>query len=158
MGLGKQLEKTKAQVNLNIKFAKGYENLNEIIKVQHSPLIKTGLGYNASQNDEALGSMPCSEACTKNYANAIKGRNYQDSKVQQQEEGSSHTQVRKPRTKGHSIHNQMPKYSRRYSTPGYSYFNDQCFTCHNFRHKAIHCVAYKIVMIREARNQNHERK
>ena len=30
---------------MNIRFSKGSETLDEIIKVQHSPLIKTGLGY-----------------------------------------------------------------------------------------------------------------
>ena len=30
---------------LNLRFAKGYETLDEIIKVQHSPLLKTCLGY-----------------------------------------------------------------------------------------------------------------
>ena len=30
---------------LNLRFAKGSETLDEIIKVQRSPLLKTGLGY-----------------------------------------------------------------------------------------------------------------
>jgi len=38
----KDIEKTKA---LNLRFAKGYETLDDIIKMQCSPLIKTGLGY-----------------------------------------------------------------------------------------------------------------
>ena len=42
VGLRKEVEKTKA---LNLRFAKGSETLDEIIKVQHSPLIKTGLRY-----------------------------------------------------------------------------------------------------------------
>jgi len=42
VGLRKDVEKTKA---LNLRFAKGSETLEEIIKVQCSPLIKTGLGY-----------------------------------------------------------------------------------------------------------------
>ena len=42
VSLRKELEKTKY---LNILFAKGSETLYEIIKVQHSPLIKTGLTY-----------------------------------------------------------------------------------------------------------------
>ena len=42
VGLRKDLEKTKS---LNLRFAKGSETLNEIIKVQCSPLIKIGLGY-----------------------------------------------------------------------------------------------------------------
>ena len=43
VGLRKEIEKTKA---LNLGFVKGSETLDEIIKVQRSPLIKTGLGYN----------------------------------------------------------------------------------------------------------------
>ena len=31
--------------NLNLRFYKGSKTLDEIIKVQHSPFIKTGLGY-----------------------------------------------------------------------------------------------------------------
>eukprot|EP00253_Pinus_taeda_P031841 PITA_31841 len=43
VGLRKEIEKTKA---LNIRFVKGSKTLDEIIKVQHSPLIKRGLRYN----------------------------------------------------------------------------------------------------------------
>jgi len=43
VGLRNEIEKTKA---LNLKLVKGSETLDEIINVQHSPLIKIGLGYN----------------------------------------------------------------------------------------------------------------
>ena len=42
VSLRKEIEKVKT---LNLRFAKGSETLDEIIKVQRSPLIKTGLGY-----------------------------------------------------------------------------------------------------------------
>ena len=42
VSLRKEIEKMKI---LNIRFAKGFETLDEIIKVQRSPLLKTGLGY-----------------------------------------------------------------------------------------------------------------
>ena len=42
VSLRKELEKVK---NLNLRFARGPETLDEIIKVQRSPLIKTGLEY-----------------------------------------------------------------------------------------------------------------
>ena len=42
VSLRKELEKVKT---LNLRFAKGYKTLDEIIKVQRSHLIKTGLGY-----------------------------------------------------------------------------------------------------------------
>jgi len=34
-----------------------------------------------------------------------------------------------------------------------NFFNGECFSCQNFRHKATQCVAYKTIMTREARNQ-----
>ena len=34
-----------------------------------------------------------------------------------------------------------------------SFFNGQCFSCHNFGHKAAQCVAYKTIMTREAQKQ-----
>jgi hypothetical protein len=42
VSLRKELEKVKIP---NLRFSKGSETLDEIIKVQRSPLIKTGLGY-----------------------------------------------------------------------------------------------------------------
>ena len=50
VGLRKEIEKTKA---LNLKFVKGSETLDEIINVQHSPLIKTGLGYTREASQES---------------------------------------------------------------------------------------------------------
>ena len=43
---------------LNLRFVKGSETLDEIINVQCSPLIKTGLGYNeeASQAQKPFTS------------------------------------------------------------------------------------------------------
>jgi len=93
-GLRKELKKTKTQLNLNLRFSKGFKTLDEIIKVQRSPLIKAGLGYNADQNGETLESMKSFEACTKIYANVAKGSNSLGNKTWQNTEGSSHNQAR----------------------------------------------------------------
>jgi len=45
VGLRKELEKT---ISLNVRFAKAFEILEEIIKMKCSPLIKIGLGYNSN--------------------------------------------------------------------------------------------------------------
>eukprot|EP00253_Pinus_taeda_P005677 PITA_05677 len=50
VGLRKEIEKTKA---INLKFVKGSKTLDEIINVQHSPLNKTGLGYNGETSQES---------------------------------------------------------------------------------------------------------
>jgi len=34
-----------------------------------------------------------------------------------------------------------------------NFFNGQCFSCHNFGHKATQCVAYKTIITREAKKQ-----
>ena len=47
VGLRKDIEKSKA---LNLRFSKGSETLDEIIKVQRSPLIKTGLRYTEEES------------------------------------------------------------------------------------------------------------
>eukprot|EP00253_Pinus_taeda_P032145 PITA_32145 len=64
VGLTKDIEKTKA---LNVRFAKGSETLDEIIKVQRSPLIKTGLGYSkeASQAQKPSSSKSYLDAARK---------------------------------------------------------------------------------------------
>lgn len=36
------------------------------------------------------------------------------------------------------------------------FFNEQCFTCHNFRNKVAQCVAYKTIMTRKERKQRNE--
>lgn len=87
------------------------------------------------------------EAGTKSYVNVVKGSNHQNSRSQHKKEGSKYTQERQ------SFHEQRVSYSKRYYTSRYSYFNGQCFTCHNFGNKAVNCVAYKTIMTREEINQ-----
>ena len=48
VNLRKELEKIEI---LNLRFAKGSETLDEIIKVQHSPLMKIGLGYSGEKSE-----------------------------------------------------------------------------------------------------------
>eukprot|EP00253_Pinus_taeda_P016657 PITA_16657 len=62
VGLRKDLEKTKY---LNLRFAKGSKTLNEIIKVQRYPMIKTGIAY----TEEASQSQKPSTS-TKSYLDA----------------------------------------------------------------------------------------
>eukprot|EP00253_Pinus_taeda_P003974 PITA_03974 len=72
-GLRKEIEKTKA---LNLKFVKGSENLDEIINVQHSPLIKTGLGYNgeASQASTSKSYLEQQEGVSKGLIEIFRSR------------------------------------------------------------------------------------
>ena len=65
VSLIKELEKTEP---LNIRFAKGSEMLDEIIKVQRSPIIKTSLGFHegeSSSQDEVRNSNEKSEMLNK---------------------------------------------------------------------------------------------
>eukprot|EP00253_Pinus_taeda_P002634 PITA_02634 len=60
VGLRKVIEKTKA---FNLKFVKGSGTLDEIINVQRSSLIKTGLGYNGEASQAST---------SKSYLNATR--------------------------------------------------------------------------------------
>ena len=62
ISLRKEIEKVKT---LNLRFSKGSETLDEIIKVQHTPLMKTGLGYigETSQSEKSSAT---------SYINALK--------------------------------------------------------------------------------------
>ena len=77
VGMRKELEKTKS---LNLRFSKGSKTLNEMIKVQCSPLIKTGLGY----TEEASQSLKPSTA--KSYLDATKSSKMFDNRQQRNKE------------------------------------------------------------------------
>eukprot|EP00253_Pinus_taeda_P020139 PITA_20139 len=123
VGLRKDLEKTKS---LDLIFSKGSETLNEIIKAQHSPLIKTGLGYyqEASQSQKLSTS-------TKSYPVAAKNSEQCDNHQQR-----------------HKADHQVNRFDNRKN-----FFNGQCFSCHNFGHNTAQCVSYKTIMTSETRNQ-----
>ena len=70
----KEVEKAKT---LNLRFTKGSETLDEIIKVQRSPLIKTGLGYTGES----------SQTSAPNYLKAVTGGSHH-SATQQGNKGS----------------------------------------------------------------------
>ena len=131
----KEVEKAKT---LNLRFAKGSETLDEIIKVQCSPLIKTGLGYTGES----------SQTSAPNYLKAAIG-GLLHSATQQGKNGclqgkQDHLNSRNTNRDSFQRHyNQQVNSNRRFHDRRNFYFNGQCFTCHNFGHKAIQCVAYK---------------
>eukprot|EP00253_Pinus_taeda_P033828 PITA_33828 len=73
VGLRKEIEKTKA---LNLRFTKGFETLDEIIKVQRSPLINIGLGYNEESSQVQKPSI------SKSYLDAARRSEKVDNKLQ----------------------------------------------------------------------------
>eukprot|EP00253_Pinus_taeda_P035872 PITA_35872 len=91
VGLRKEIEKTKAP---NLRFVKGSETLDEIIKVQRSPLIKTGLGY----NEEA--SQAQKPSTSKSYIDAARRSEQIDN--QQQRHNAAH-QVSARNSEGASL-------------------------------------------------------
>ena len=64
LGLRKELEKTKSP---NLRFAEGSKTLNEIIKIQCSPMIKIGFGYTEESSQSQKSS-----TSTKRYIDAAK--------------------------------------------------------------------------------------
>ena len=145
MGLRNELEKTKY---LNLRFTKGLETLDEIIKVQPSPLINIGLGYTGES----------SQASAPNYLKVAKA-DLQHSATQQGNKESlqvKHDHLNSKDTNRNIFQrntNQQVNSSRRFHDRRNFFFNGQCFSCHNFGHKAVQCVAYKTIMTREARKK-----
>jgi len=159
------LRKKKA---LNLKFVKGSETLDEIVNVQRSPLIKTGLGYNGEASQAST---------SKSYLDAARrseqwpNRNHQvkhgqftsrTNKDYQGNRGQSTLRTNRsynqPQVKSSQFASRMDV-SRNYNRlsdrfdNSRSFFNGQCFSCHNFGHKVAQCVAYKTIMTREAQKQ-----
>ena len=132
VGLRKDLEKKKS---LNLRFSKGSKNLNEIIKVQHSPLINTGLGYTKESSQSQKSS-----TSTKIYLDAAKRSEQYDNRQQRPKitHQVNHTQFNPRMNIGRSCTQQVNNvkifYDRR------NFFNGQCFSCHKFGHKATQCV------------------
>eukprot|EP00253_Pinus_taeda_P029384 PITA_29384 len=159
VGLRKEIEKTKA---INLKFVKGSETLDEIINVQRSPLNKTGLGYNgetsqASTSKSYLDAARRNEQKHNEYHQVKQGRianrNYQGQSILRVKKSYNQPQVKSSqfgsRIDDKRNYNQLAgRFDNRRS-----FFNGQCFSCHNFGHKAAQCVAYKTIMTREAQKQ-----
>ena len=145
VSLRKELEKVKT---LNLRFDKGSETLDEIIKVQRSPLIKTGLGYTGES----------SQASAPNYLKAVR-IGLQHAATQQGNKESlqvKHDHLNSKNTNRNIFQrntSQQVNSSRRFHDRRNFFFNGQCFSCHNFGHKVVQCVAYKTIMTREARKK-----
>eukprot|EP00253_Pinus_taeda_P026172 PITA_26172 len=163
--LRKEIEKTKA---LNLRFVKGYEMLDEIIKVQRSPLIKIGLGYN---EEATRAQKPSTSKSILDAARRSEQRLNGDHQVNQ---GQFTSRVNKDYqvNRGQSTLRMSKSYNQPQVKPSEfasrmdvnrnynhlvgnrrSFFNGQCFSCHKFGHKASQCVAYKTIMTREAQKQ-----
>ena len=126
---------------LNLRFSKGFETLDEIIKVQRSPLIKIGLGYMGESSQSSAPS----------YLNAAKASPQHSVSQQKNKETTQvkHDHFNTRKNKNKNIGQQV-NINRRFHDCINSFFNGQCFSYHNFGHKAVQCVAYKTIMTREA--------
>ena len=125
---------------------------NEIIKVQQSPLMKIGLGYNGETYQTEKSSV-----MTGSYLNAAK-TSQQSFSAQQKNKGIkklNHVHSN-PRMNNNRSTSQKVNNTKRFYDQKNFFFNGHCFSCHNVGHKAAQCVAYKTIMTREARKQRNE--
>eukprot|EP00253_Pinus_taeda_P003594 PITA_03594 len=158
VALRKEIEKTKA---INLKFVKGSETLDEIINVQHSPLNKTCLGY-TGETSQASTSKSYLEAAKGNEQKhngdyqvkqgQIANKGHQQS-VLRMNKGYNQPQVRSSQFGSRINNNRDYNHVAGIFDNRRSFFNGQCFSCHNFGHKAAQCVAYKTIMTRKAQKQ-----
>ena len=141
------LRKDNEKLNsLNLRFAKILETLDEIIKVQRSPFIKTGLGY-TGESSQTSAPNSLKAATAGSLHSATQQGNKGSLQVKQDHLNSRNTN----REIFQNGYNQQVKSNRRFHDHRNFYFNGQCFSCHNFGHKVVQCVAYKTIMTREAR-------
>ena len=126
---------------MNLRFTKGSKTLDEIIKVQRSPLLKIGLGY--------IGKS--SQSSTPSYLNVAKSSE-QHFVTQQKNKETTHVKHEhfNSRKKNNININQQVNINSRFHDHINFFFNGQCFSCHNFGHKACQCAAYKTIMTKEA--------
>eukprot|EP00253_Pinus_taeda_P009667 PITA_09667 len=134
VGLRKEIERIEA---LNLKFVKGSKTLDEIINVQRSPLIKTGLGYNGETSQAST---------SKSYLDAARRNEQKPNEDHQPHIKTSEFASRMDDNRNYT-HLASRFDNRRI------FFNGQCFSCHNFGHKAAQCVSYKAIMTRESQKQ-----
>eukprot|EP00253_Pinus_taeda_P032501 PITA_32501 len=143
------------------KYDKGKESVKWNRKQSHSPLIKTGLGY----TEEASQSQKPSTS-TKSYLDVAKNSEHNDNRQQrhkadhQVNQATFTSRMNRSHNQPQVNHTQFAsKLNRNYNHQvnrfdnSRNFFNGQCFSCHNFGHKAAQCVAYKTIMTIEARNQ-----
>eukprot|EP00253_Pinus_taeda_P027208 PITA_27208 len=130
-----------------------------------SPLIKTDLGYNGEASQAST---------SKSYLDVARRSEKRPNRNHQVNQGQSSARTNKDyqETQGHATLRTNRSYnqpqvktsqfssrmdgSRNYNQLDDScrnFFNGQCFSCHNFGHKAAQCVAYKTIMTREAQKQ-----
>ena len=159
VGLRKEIEKTKA---INLKFVKGSKTLDEIINVHRSPLNKIGLGYNG-ETSQASTSKSYLDAARRNEKKhngdhqAKQGRSanrdYQGQSILRVNKSYNQPQVKSSQFGSRMDDNRNYNHLAGRFGNRRSFFNGQCFSCHNFGHKAAQCVAYKTIMTREAQKQ-----
>eukprot|EP00253_Pinus_taeda_P010214 PITA_10214 len=158
VALRKEIEKTKA---INLKFVKGSETLDEIINVQRSPLNKTGLGYTreTSQASTSKSYLEVAKGSEQKHNGDYQGKQGQiankghQQAVLRKNKGYNQPQVRFSQSDSRMNNNRDYNHVASRFDNRRSFFNGQCFSCHNFGHKAAQCVAYKTIMTREAQKQ-----
>ena len=134
VGLRKEIEKSKA---LNLKFVKGSETLDKIINVQRSPLIKTGLGYNG-ETSQASTSKSYLDAARR-YEQKL-NKDYQGQFTLRANKSYNQPQVRSSQFTSRMDDNRTYNHMAGRFDNRRSFFNGQCFSCHNFSHKAAHVL------------------
>eukprot|EP00253_Pinus_taeda_P003737 PITA_03737 len=149
----------------------------EIAKLKHSPLIKTGLGY--SEEASQAQKQTQKPSTSKIYLEAARRKEQVDNQKHNADHQVNQGQFASRMIKDYQV-NQGQSASRmnrslnqpRVNRSQFSsrmdgnynhmvgifdnrriFFNGQCFSCHNFGHKVAQCVAYKTIMTREAQKK-----
>jgi hypothetical protein len=142
----KEMEKFKALYLQNLPSIKASAELNDILRKQRSPLLKTGLGYVSGSSSK--------QPERKEPVKMIKFR------VRRQ---SDHVSTLPPKTnkdkmipdkkqRYQKMEQQMPRRRPSFRYP--NFFHGYCFYCSNFGHKIANCqINFRDMQLRRSRNK-----
>jgi hypothetical protein len=142
----KEMEKFKTLYLQNIPSIKATTELNDILRKQRSPLLKTGLGYvNGSRNKHPERKEP------------VKMIKFQVSRQSDHEstlspKSNKEKMIPDKKQRDQKMEQQMPR--RRPSFRYQNFFHGYCFYCSNFGHKIVNCqIKFRDMQLRRSRNK-----
>jgi transposase InsO family protein len=142
----KEMEKFKALYLQNIPSIKASTELNDILRKQRSPLLKTGLGYVSGSSSK----QPESKEPVKMIKFQVSRQSDHVSTLPPKANKDKMIPDKKQRYQ--KMEQQMPR--RRPSFRYQNFFHGYCFYCSNFGHKIANCqIKFRDMQLRRSRNK-----
>jgi hypothetical protein len=142
----KEMEKFKALYLQNIPSIKASTELNDILRKQRSPLLKTGLGYvsgsssKQTESKEPVKMIKFQVSRQSDHVSTLPPKANKDKMIPDKKQ------------RYQKMEQQMPR--RRPSFRYQNFFHGYCFYCSNFGHKIANCqIKFRDMQLRRSRNK-----